>query len=203
MIALLRGTVISQEEHVIILDVNGVGYEINLTASGLDKIRGVSDPVSLFTHLHLKDDSADLYGFATADEKLLFEKIITVSGMGRKTALNILKTLSRDQFILAINSKDEKMLTQVSGVGKKSAQRLILELQDAFKDSVTLGEVSDKIPLTSDGAYADALAALGALGFSYNEAETMLHQAIADLGPVSDLQVLLKKALALVRKRGR
>ena len=91
MIALLKGKLISQNENVIILEVNGIGYQLSVSGAALNLVSKNPDQVVLHTHLHVKDDGIDLYGFASADEKQLFQKIITVSGMGCKTALNILK----------------------------------------------------------------------------------------------------------------
>ncbi|HHT36593.1 MAG TPA: Holliday junction branch migration protein RuvA [Firmicutes bacterium] len=205
MIALLKGRIITQDENAVVLDVNGVGYQLNLSGAALDLANKSSDQVVLHTHMHVKDDGIDLYGFASADEKKLFQKIITVSGMGCKTALNILKTMRAEQFVTAIALGDRSALTKVSGIGKKTAERLILELKDDFADVYAdLSAAESEIPpLVATDIVNDALSALSALGFSYVEAESMIRTAQAELGETDDLQGLLKAALAAVGKRGR
>ncbi len=206
MIALLKGKLISQNENVIILEVNGIGYQLSVSGAALNLVSKNPDQVVLHTHLHVKDDGIDLYGFASADEKQLFQKIITVSGMGCKTALNILKTMSKNQFVTAIALGDRSALTKVNGIGKKTADRLILELKDDFADTYFAAEASAgaEVPVsTANDVFQDALSALLALGFSYGEAETMVRTAQAEIGENDDLQVLLKTALASVGKRGR
>ncbi|MGB4265733.1 MAG: Holliday junction branch migration protein RuvA, partial [Limnochordia bacterium] len=155
------------------------------------------------THMHVKEDGIDLYGFATIDEKKLFQKIITVSGMGCKTAINILNAMSAEQFINAINLEDRAALTQISGIGKKTADRLILELRDEFTKAGFSLDSSISPPLTDAGMRNDALAALAALGFDYTEADLMLKAAVDKLGETSDLQLLLRTALASVDRRGK
>ena len=178
MIALLRGKIISQDQNMVILDVNGVGYQLQLSGAALDKAKGNADQITLHTHMHVKDDGIDLYGFATPDEKKLFQKIITVSGMGCKTAINILNAMTAEQFISAINLEDRAALTQVSGIGKKTADRLILELRDDFAKAALNLDAINTPPLADAGMYSDALAALSALGFDYTEADVMLKQLL-------------------------
>jgi len=203
MIALLRGTIVSQVENTVILDVNGVGYQLQLSGAALRKIKGNMEPITFYTHMQIKEDGIDLYGFATQDEKELFQKIIGVSGTGCKTALNILLSMTKDQFITAISLGDREALTKVSGVGKKTAERLILELKDVLAKNITNKEqdsIWDTIPEPELGITQDALSALSALGFGFDEAQVMLQKALAEIGETSDLQLLLKTALSAVGK---
>lgn len=198
MISLLRGRIVSQEENRIILDVNGVGYELQLSGAALNKTKDSSDSVTLHTHMHIKDNGIDLYGFASLDEKRLFQRIITVSGTGCKTALNILLAMTAGEFVTAILGENRAALTRISGIGKKTAERLILELRDplneAYKD-VDLG--ISELSLSNGGVIQDALSALLALGYTWTEAETMISHARSQLPDIDDLQVLLKFALSL------
>lgn len=198
MISLLRGRIVSQEENRIILDVNGVGYELQLSGAALKKTKDSSDSVTLHTHMHIKDNGIDLYGFASLDEKRLFQRIITVSGTGCKTALNILLAMTAGEFVTAILGENRAALTRISGIGKKTAERLILELRDplneAYKD-VDLG--ISELSLSNGGVIQDALSALLALGYTWTEAETMISHARSQLPDIDDLQVLLKFALSL------
>lgn len=200
MIALLQGKVISREDNEIILDVNGIGYHIYLTGAALAKISIGDEIVSFYTHMQVKDDGLTLYGFASADEKRLFQRVITVSGAGPRTALNILLTLSANQFIAAVNQGDRKTLTTVSGVGKKTADRLILELKDVVgeADSSDEWDLNGDLPLASVGINQDAISALVTLGYSGEEAETLVAEANSKLNDPSDLQELIKAALSLV-----
>jgi len=198
MISLLRGRIVGQEENRIILDVNGVGYELQLSGAALKKTKDSSDSVTLHTHMHIKDNGIDLYGFASLDEKRLFQRIITVSGTGCKTALNILLAMTAGEFVTAILGENRAALTRISGIGKKTAERLILELRDplneAYKD-VDLG--ISELSLSNGGVIQDALSALLALGYTWTEAETMISHARSQLPDIDDLQVLLKFALSL------
>lgn len=123
--------------------------------------------------------------------------------MGCKTAINILNAMSAEQFINAINLEDRAALTQISGIGKKTADRLILELRDEFTKAGFSLDSSISPPLTDAGMRNDALAALAALGFDYTEADLMLKAAVDKLGETSDLQLLLRTALASVDRRGK
>jgi len=203
MIALLRGKIIGQDQNTVILDVSGVGYQVHLSGAALEKARSGSEQVTFHTYMHVKEDGIDLYGFATVDEKKLFQKIITVSGMGCKTAINILNAMTAEQFVSAINLGDRAALTQIPGVGKKTAERLILELRDELAKGAFNLTGSTAQPLNDTGMLYDALAALAALGFDSSEADLMLKAAVAKIGETSDLQLLLRTALASVDRRGR
>lgn len=200
MIALLRGKVVSQVDNEIILEVNGIGYQLFLTGAAMAKISGSEEMVSFYTHLQVKEDGLTLYGFATADEKKTFQKIISVSGTGPRTALNILLTLSANQFIAAVSHGDRKTLTTVSGVGKKTAERLILELKDSLGTVITSEDwdLNGDLAIPSVGITQDAISALIALGYSANEAESLVSEANLRLNDANDLQELIKMALSLV-----
>ncbi len=201
MISLLKGGIINLEENIGILEVNGVGYEVQLSGAALAKIGDSSDLVTLHTHMHIKDNGIDLYGFASAEEKSLFRRIITVSGTGCKTALNILLTMEAKDFIVAILNEDRVALTRVSGIGKKTADRLILELQDPLSKIYKESDFeTHKLSLANGGIVQDALAALSALGYTWAEAEIMLRHAQARMPETEDLETLLKIALSSVRR---
>lgn len=203
MIAMLRGEIISQEENIVLLDVNGVGYQLLLSGAALDMVRTTQGQVCFYTYLQLKDDGASLYGFNSSDEKWLFQKIITVSGVGPKLAQGILLIMNYQQFISAIQQGDRLALTKIPGIGKKIADRLILELSDVLgKVELSGWELDEEMPLPKNNMLQDALSALEALGYSTKEAEEMVRQAVATLGDTEDLQVVLKAALSLASKGG-
>lgn len=206
MIALLKGKVIAFENDSVLLDVNGVGYHLQLTGAALAQINEIGMEATFYTHMQVRDDSIALYGFSSLEEQKIFREIITVSGAGPRTALNILSTLSAGEFVKAIQEANRAVLTKVNGVGKKTAERLILELKDKFELLVEDEEWDDfdqEMPLPSGGITEDALSALLVLGYSNAEAEEMVRQASALLGDQSyDLQAFLKVALSSSRRRG-
>jgi Holliday junction DNA helicase RuvA len=172
MIAVLTGKVESVGGESCILDVNGVGFQIFMPLSALETLSHETEPVKVYTHFHLREDGASLFGFLHQADKVLFEKIIGVSGIGPKTALAILGTLSGDNFREAVRNEDHRALTAVSGVGLKTAQRLILEL----KDKISKGMASEATGAKPDSGVrspvADATDALIALGYPAKEAAT-------------------------------
>jgi len=133
MIAHLAGELIATGETWVVIDVNGVGYRVTVTRPTLEALRETEGPVRVHTRMIVRDDDIQLYGFLHPDELELFGILITVSGIGPQTAMNILSRISLDEFAVAIINEDEKALTRISGVGQKSAKRLILELKEKMK----------------------------------------------------------------------
>lgn len=205
MIALLRGTVLEVHGNQLILDVHGVGFEMFVTGACLGTCGTVGEEVSIHTYMQVKDDGVVLFGFAAIDEKDLFRKIISVSGAGPKTALAILTALRPVEFVRAIQQRDAKRLTGISGVGKKTAERLILELADAAEAFSGEDWVdSQPPPVPKGGLLEDASEALQALGYSQAETDAMLQRVGPDVAEFYDLQALLKAALTKqASKRGR
>lgn len=170
MIAALTGKVDSVAGDSCILDVNGVGFQVLMPLSALEILSRETEPVKIFTYFHLREDGANLYGFLNQADKHLFEKIIGVSGIGPKTALAILGTLSGDDFREAVRNEDYRALTGVSGVGQKTAQRLILELKDKLNKGIP-PETSGLKPYSGfRSSVTDAIDALIALGYPAKEA---------------------------------
>ncbi len=171
MIAVLTGTVDSVSGESCILDVNGVGYQVFMPLSALEEISRASGSVKVYTHFHLREDGAALFGFLTPTDKAVFEKVIGVSGIGPKTALNLLGTLSAERFSDAIATEDHRVLTGVSGIGLKTAQRLILELKGKLvRSAASSAEAGIKPSLPAGNRFGDAVDALIALGYPQKEA---------------------------------
>lgn len=183
MIALLEGEVVERSPGRVVLSVGGVGYDVAVSASTAGKVPPVGRRTRLFTRLHVRDDAMLLYGFASQDERSLFDLLVTVSGVGPKVALSFLSVLSSDAFRRAIAAGDISALTLVPGVGKKVAQRVLVDLKDK------LG--GEGVP--AEGPLADVREALLALGLSAQEAS----DAMAGLRPNGDRGVedLLREAL--------
>lgn len=163
MIATLHGKIQARTDDSLVVNVGGVGFRVRVPTSTLANLGAVGSEVQLFTHLHVREDEISLYGFATEDELNLFETLLTVSGIGPKVGLGILSAAPADTLRVAIAQGNVDVLTAIPGIGKKTAQRLILELKGKI-DVSGLGEVSELTPLDKD--VIDALINLG-----YNAAE--------------------------------
>lgn len=192
MISFLRGTVIEISAANLVLDVNGVGYTIIVTPSVLQNTNINSD-VSLPVVLVVREESMTLYGFASEDEKKLFEILQTVNGVGPKLALTILAATTAQNLADAIINADEAALTRIPGVGKKSAARLILELSDKF------GKRSD----VKTGWQSEVHDALTALGWSAKEANSAVQSVVDKQLPHKNVAQGLKSALELLNRIGR
>ncbi|WP_124054887.1 Holliday junction branch migration protein RuvA [Arcanobacterium ihumii] len=195
MIASLRGTVISVGIATAVIEVGGVGMLIHATPTTLAKLR-VGSEASLFTSLVVKEDSLTLFGFADDDERAVFETLNTVSGIGPRTALTILSVHTPDALRLAIQNKNESALTQVSGIGKKGAQRMILEIGD--KLGPAHGAVQASAP--SSGASPDILEALVNLGWQEREATSAISEA-RESNPDATVAQLLRSSLQILGSR--
>ena len=171
MIAFLVGTIEQKFENTVILDVNGVGYELNVSNNTLISLPMEKETVKILTYLQVKEDGVALYGFATEEEKAMFMKLITVSGIGPKMAITILSGLKLSDLIVAIVNEDSNLLSKVKGLGKKSAERICLELKDKVS-TTTLGMLSDSAmdENYNESALNDAVATLISLGINKNEA---------------------------------
>lgn len=164
MIAMLRGVLELREEDTIIVDVNGVGYYVNVPASVMNTLGREGSDVSVYTHLHVRENELSLYGFTTLDQRALFQQLLTVSGIGPRVALALLSTFSPEQLRLAIAEGNVSLLIQVPGVGKRTAERMILDL----KGKIDLGEL---VPAGEPSlADAEVITALESLGYSHSEA---------------------------------
>lgn len=170
MIATLTGKVAAVSGESCIIDVNGVGYRVLMPLPALETLSRATDPVMIYTHFHLREDGVSLFGFLNLDDQGVFEKIINVSGIGPKTALAILSTLSGDDFREAIEHEDHRALTVVSGVGLKTAQRLVLELKGKLGKTTRGGTGESKTGTRYVSAVGDAVDALVALGYPQKEA---------------------------------
>ena len=196
MIAYLRGKVVALTEETVILDVNGVGYEAYCSGGAFRKI-GNNDYAELYTYLQVKEDGMTLFGFADMKEKELFLKVISVSGVGPKLGIAILTGLSAEEFLLAVQTADAKRLSTVKGIGKKTAENIILELHGKISaaEVMSVNEEEKKIPETQSvklsKADEDAVSALMGLGFTRNESAQAVKKA-REAGAVSVEDVIMK-----------
>jgi Holliday junction DNA helicase RuvA len=190
MIGSLTGTPSLITDKYALIDVHGIGYKVFLTTAGLTEIAN-EDTVTLFTHLVVKEDALDLYGFKTMNERDFFEMLISVSGVGPKGALGILAVSSLDNLKKAIAGSEVSYLTSVSGIGKKTAEKVVIEL----RDKLALFKTDENgFILRGD---SDVIEALKTLGFNQNEARDALQKIPND---VTDTNAKIKAALKLLGK---
>jgi Holliday junction DNA helicase RuvA len=187
MIATLEGILEYRGADSVVLKVSGIGFEVHVPGSTLGQIGGPGDRVSLFTHLHMREDNVSLYGFGSEQELILFKDLISVSGVGPKVALAMLSSLPPEQMVMAITSGNAEVISQVPGIGKKTASRLIVELkgklEKQWRESVLPLGVEDE----------DVMAALTSLGYSLKEAS----KAVSSLPVPSELSLEEKVKVAL------
>ncbi|MBQ9714256.1 MAG: Holliday junction branch migration protein RuvA [Clostridia bacterium] len=198
MIAYLRGKVLETTAETAILDVNGVGYELYCTGGAFRKMT-VGAVAELYTYLQVKEDGITLFGFAEPKEKELFLKLISVSGVGPKMGISILATLTADDFALAVATADVKRLSTVKGLGKKTAEKIVLELHGKISAAEVLGASGDDLtpnvaaaaPAKLSARDEEAIAALMGLGFTRNESVQAVKKA-HDMGATTVEEIIMK-----------
>ncbi len=197
MISFLQGKLVEALPTQVTVDVHGVGYEVLIPLSSFDKLPAPGQDVKLLTHLAVREDAHTLYGFMTAAERELFRLLVnTVSGIGPKLALNILSGMNPTAFRGAVASSDVKALSQISGVGRKTAERIVVELKDKIGPAGAWEAASAARALTpEEQKLADAVLALMALGFKQIEAHETVRGAAALLGPKATVEELVRASL--------
>ena len=197
MIAFLSGKLIDALPTQVTMEVNGVGYEILIPLSSFDKLPQPGQPLKLLTHLAIREDAHVLYGFASSAERDLFRMLIhNVSGIGPKTALNVLSGMNVTTFRGAVANGDFKSLSQISGVGKKTAERIVVELKDKIGSAGAWEAASAQRSLSAaDQKVNDAVLALMALGFKQLDAHETVRQAQTSLGPEATVEDLVRACL--------
>ena len=200
MITFLQGKLMEMLPTQVIVGVNGIGYEVLIPLSSYDKLPVAGQEVKLLTHLVVREDAHTLYGFMSAAERELFRLLInTVSGIGPKIALNVLSGISVTAFRGAVANADVKALSQISGVGKKTAERIVVELKDRIGAAGAWEASSAQRALSpEDQKINDAVLALMALGFRQIEAHDAVRAALNALGPKATVEDLVRGCL----KRG-
>jgi len=197
VIAQLRGQIVRKSVNEAVVDVGGVGYKVQIPLSTFYKLGADGDVVVLLIHTHVREDALSLFGFLTEHEQLLFERLISVSGVGPKLAVNILSGIDAGELMEALRSSDVARLTRVPGVGKKTAERLVLELRDKLPALVAATEAPRPTPGSSK---EDLLSALANLGYSRPEAEKCVDRALRE-DPEAPFEDLLRRTLAILSGR--
>lgn len=211
MLAYIKGTIEMKMTGYIVIDVGGLGYKVFMSEVGIEKLGNIGETVKVHTYYKVREDDISIFGFNTLEELKMFELLISVSGVGAKTALTMLAVCEPSEFALAVISEDVKTLTQIPGIGAKSAQRIILELKDKItkeqqiekinaqvnSDAKKKTEAEDKLQVAIDNnnKIAEAMAALQVLGYNKKEIEKAF--AKLDKNELST-EELIKKGLNLL-----
>jgi len=199
MIAFLRGTLLEKHPNQVIVDVGGVGYDVAIPVSTFSALPEAGKQVELRVHTHVREDAMALFGFASADEKALFEKLIAVSGIGPRLAITVLSGLATAELIGAIRTGQINLLIRIPGVGKKTAERMVLELRDRLEGLAGVAPAAGQPAAETLGAVGqDVLSALVNLGCGRPAAETAIRKAKAG-GTPDEFEPLFRRALELVR----
>lgn len=195
MISHISGDIAYCGDGFVVIDLNGMGYEVKVTAPALTQLRGTKEKVKLFTHLHVREDALTLYGFITPGELEMFKNLISVTRIGPQTALNILSQIKTGDLADAIIREDEKVLRNISGVGPKNAKRLILELRDRMSKNM-----QNMVPAGTTNVNYDATTALVSLGFAQREAREAVELASHGMEQPT-VQALIKAALLKLKEK--
>jgi holliday junction DNA helicase RuvA len=196
MIAHLRGKLLAKHPNQAIVETGGVGYDVTISVPTFSELPGIGSEVALHIHTHVREDMIALYGFLRPSEKTLFEKLITVSGIGPKLAITILSGMAADEMVNAIRGNDIARLTRIPGIGKKTAERMVLELRDKLAVE-KIGEIATAP--TMSPVEADVLSALINLGYQRATAEKAL-AAVSKDGKTRPFDGLFREALAVLSK---
>ncbi len=196
MIAYLHGIVTLGGTEAVITVGGGIGLDVQLSALSADRLPPVGQQVRLWTHLAVREDNWSLYGFVDAEERAMFRLLISVSGVGPKVAMGMLSKASGDEIALALRAGDEKALVRLPGIGKKSAQRLVVELGQRIPESVLAGKDLSAAGAETTGSMAEALAVLQAMGLPAAAGEQALAKARQNNPEVAgDLEAWVRAAL--------
>ncbi|HHW23670.1 MAG TPA: Holliday junction branch migration protein RuvA [Clostridiaceae bacterium] len=196
MFAYLHGTLARVSADSFIIDVNGVGYRVYVPASAISACPAVGSKIKVYTHYYVREDTQALYGFLTEEELKMFEQLLTVSGVGPKASLALVSNMPPSKFVLSVLTDDADSFTKAPGIGKKTAQRIILELKDKMKkEHVDMQELAGNIqgiPSNNESKLSEAISALVMLGYSSQEASRAISAVYED---EKTIEQIIKEAL--------
>ena len=174
MLAYIKGTLEIKRTDYVVIDVGGLGYKVYMSAIGMEKLGNIGDKVKVYTYYRVREDDISIFGFNTNEELRMFELILSVSGVGAKTALTIIAVTEPSEFAIAVISDDVSYLTKIPGIGAKSAQRIILELKDKMKKENSITKTKNlklKEAVVDSSKVDEAISALQVLGYNKKEIE--------------------------------
>lgn len=200
MYAYIKGSLEDKASNYVVIETMGIGYKIFMGETAIDGIGNIGDNVKVYTHYHVREDDISLYGFKTNEELRMFELLISVSGVGAKSALTILSNIEPSSFALAVITNDESKLVKVPGVGKKTAARIVLELKDKLKniESDYNNNNAVKETIVNDQKIDEAISALQVLGYNKREIEKVFEKL--ELNELS-LEEIIKQGLQYLSNR--
>lgn len=189
----IKGKLTLKTENFVVVDAGGVGYQLYMPAPSIERLGAEGSDVTVWSYLYVKEGIMDLYGFASLEEKTMFLHLISISGIGSKSAISILSVAPPEKLAMAIITKDYKLLQKAQGIGAKAAQRIVLELSDKLKntDIAISSEASEEYAVTDNDNRSEALSALIVLGYSDSEAKS----ALKTIDPSLPLEEIIKQAL--------
>ena len=200
MFAYIKGSLEMKSSGYIVIDINGLGYKVFMSQNNIDTIGELHDIIKVFTYVKVREDDISIFGFKTQEELKMFELLISVSGVGAKSALVMLSCIEPSDFAIAVISNDVKVLTKVPGIGNKSAQRIILELKDKLKEEQLEEKLKDSSKKLKDNSenFNEAISGLMVLGYSKKDIEKAFEHLDIDNLSIEDL---IKKGLILLSQK--
>jgi holliday junction DNA helicase RuvA len=199
VIAHLRGQILYKIPNYVVIDCGGVGYELAISVATYTELREVGAEAILHVHTHVREDALQLFGFHDVTEKRLFEKLLTISGIGPKLAITVLSGISAERLVGAIRGGDHATLTKIPGIGKKTAERVVLELKDKLDDMAGFTAEGVVVRPSLGGTAEDVLSALVNLGYPRPIAQKAVESAAKDAAVAGDFERLFRAAMAAVR----
>lgn len=196
MLAYIKGILEMKFDNYIVIDVGGLGYKVFMSETAIEELGGIGDIVKVHTHYHVREDDISIYGFKTNEELKMFELLIGVSGIGAKSAINMLSNITPSSFALAVITNDTSKLVKIPGVGAKSAARIVLELKDKLK-TVEAKEENKQIKeaIEDDNKLTESISALQVLGYNRKEIEKALEKIDKDKLSLEDI---IRQGLAIL-----
>ena len=203
MIAHLRGNLLTKSPNAAVVDCSGVGYDVAISVQCFTRLPDQGQPVSLHVNTQVREDSIALFGFLDPDEKRLFEKLITISGVGPKLAITLLSGIEAVALATAIRSADHALLVRIPGIGKKTAERIVLELKDKL-ETIAVAEASQAVPPPAGIAVEDVVSAMVNLGYTRQAAQKAVESAIQTNAPTdltlrNDFEALFRLSMRHLR----
>ena len=200
MLAYIKGELTAKLNDYVVIETGGLGYKIYMPETSIEKIGNIGERVKVHTHYRVREDDISIFGFNTNEELHMFELLLSVSGVGAKTAVIIISTIEPSKFAFAVISEDISELVKIPGIGKKSAQRIVLELKDKLKKdaiSIEIDKTGDN-KVKNNEIVEEAMSALQVLGYNKKEIEKVFEKINIDTDSVEDL---IKKGLTLLAKK--
>ena len=195
MFAYIKGSLEVKTKGYVVIDVNGIGYKIFMSETAIDKIGEIGNIVKVHTYLRVREDDMSLYGFNTNEELRMFELLLSVSGIGAKSAITILSNIVPSQFALAVITNDVSKIKSLPGIGPKTAQRIILELKDKIKSEESISDdksIGSTEQITNNEKIVEAISALQVLGYTKKEIEQALQKVESELSIEEIIKIGLK-----------